>query len=532
MPICVSVSKYQSPFWELNSYILGGSCAQRGITVPKTKKANNSNNSGDNNKKEDKSHHKIGENRRVMCRESNMHDASLPIYNPNDDENDGEAVVAQGELKSTPDDDYRYYPTARRIPAFLVSISAVSIAALRETRVPGMSLTAKRVAALGITLVLGSSLLLSSPLDFHSSVRLAIIGNSLVYYNDLPRLLEAMAQGRLKQDSCLHGNADFSSHLWYGNGMYSKWQTGRARVADTEEQIFDFGACTVQELLFGEDERLGEVWASNTTNETSVAKTAWEYELVDDRSNPCLMDKSYMEYREARFLEQGRPQWDFVLMNDNTRSPCCTEQRNSSMKLLADVYLPWFKEIEATPIFMVTYSYWASQRDMSGLIDIPTFASLTYNGYLEYFQLAQDYLPSHLKPRMAPVGLAFLLVWEENPTIWKQLMHYDEIHLSPSGTFLEACVVYHTIFGMLPDPSVYGGPEGPEYLWKYARRMDPVEDVYKAFPTRQIADYLYHIAVRICVRKEIPRSLEFYATDTSVNFIPDDPIQHHGRALW
>jgi hypothetical protein len=54
------------------------------------------------------------------------------------------------------------------------------------------------------------------------NVRVAMIGNSLMYYNDLPRLLEAMSGGSITQDSCLHGDASFKSHLIYGNGMYEK----------------------------------------------------------------------------------------------------------------------------------------------------------------------------------------------------------------------------------------------------------------------------------------------------------------------
>jgi hypothetical protein len=59
-------------------------------------------------------------------------------------------------------------------------------------------------------------------------VRVAMIGNSLMYYNDLPRLLEAMSGGKLAQDSCLHGAATLRSHLLYGNGMFVKWDTGNA----------------------------------------------------------------------------------------------------------------------------------------------------------------------------------------------------------------------------------------------------------------------------------------------------------------
>jgi hypothetical protein len=67
------------------------------------------------------------------------------------------------------------------------------------------------------------------------NVRVAMIGNSLMYYNDLPRLLEAMSGGSITQDSCLHGDASFKSHLTYGNGMAEKV---RERERSREEVHF------------------------------------------------------------------------------------------------------------------------------------------------------------------------------------------------------------------------------------------------------------------------------------------------------
>lgn len=446
-----------------------------------------------------------------------MNGAREPIYDPK--ENGGHGTVPQAELTPTLDLDLEFRRKARRLPTFLppAAISASTKSASKLALKIGAS----------ATVVLLSLVYLAPSIDENETVRLAMVGNSLMYFNDLPRLLETMSEGHIVQDSCLHGNADFWSHLWYGNGMYDKWMSGQARIRDAEGVIYDYGACTVQELLFGKDERIDEDWVLNVTddsiyNATDPPQDAWVYEVQDDGTNPCLVDEDYKNYRKARYLANGRPQWDFVLLNDNTRSACCTDQRQQSMELLEDVYLPWFEEIQAVPIFMVTYGYMASKRDMSAFSDVADFASLTYNGYLDYYELALEYLPKSLKPRIAPVGLAFLLVWEENPSMWEDLMHYDEIHLSPSGTFLQACVVYHTIFGRLPDPSVYQGGEGPDYLWRTARRIAPVEDGYKPFPSRAVADYLYHIAFRICVKNEIPKSLIFYPLSTSISFTPDD----------
>lgn len=471
-----------------------------------------------------------------MCRTGSSQDASTPIYSPED-------FIGQS---SVPDEvpvdveslDVKYrVTTARRIPTLVAPIAK----------------TVSRSADV-LKVVLGTSLLIflasvAAP-DDEPVIRVAMVGNSMMYYNDLPRVLEAMAKGNLQQNSCLHGNADFSSHLWYGNGMWDKWTTGQARIWEIDDApIYDYGACSVQQLLFGKDDRLIDRRRTRTRTRqrqrqrvlastinvsdytqgddeyaTAVPEDAWEYALMNDETNPCLVDDNYNDYTQYLYETNGRPHWDFVLMNDNTRNPCCTDQRAESMELLENVYLPWLKQIKATPIFMVTYGYWASNRDMSGLTDVPTFASLTYNGYLDYARLAETMLPESLKPRVAPVGLAFLLVWEENPSLWADLIHNDEIHLSPSGTFLQACVVYATIFGKLPDTSIFEGSEGPDRLWRWARRMAPAEHEYKPYPTRDTAQYLYHIAHRICILGETPKTLIHYPANTSVLFTPDDSL--------
>ena len=482
------------------------------------------------------------------------------------------------------------------------------------------------------------------------NVRIAMIGNSLMYYNDLPRLLEAMSGGSLFQDSCLHGDASFLSHLTYGNGMYEKWATGQARMwgvdeeeyeknqqrynqnynanddnaaanddaqyyngdddanddaaqyynvdddgdANENQHIYDFGACTVEQLLLGVDERLVEEYggrrrmqstqtqsrqgiqkpnyhqtkrrrriedaaadddAINNNNDddavaaanddaaadaddavavTDDAAAAYytydddvyqdtfndEYPLEDDGSNPCLLNENYYYYKQQQYDDFGTPQWDYIILNDNSRAPCCTEQRESGLELLRDVYVPWFIETKAIPIFMVTHGSWSSKRDMSGLTDVPTFASLTYEGYREYAELVADLLPANQQPRLAPVGLAFQLVWEESPAMWETLIHQDEIHLTPSGTYLEGLIVYATIYGHLPNPRIVLNGDVAN-LFSNARRMTPSAHIQEAYPTLDRARYLYHVASRI-INGEKPRSFFWYENGEAADFVPDD----------
>jgi hypothetical protein len=450
-----------------------------------------------------------------MCRSSD--DANIPIYDPEDyaDASLFQNVNSQVESK-TPEGPTQRIHRMPRVVAPLVRRASESSALF--------------MAVTGAVVLVSLAFLFSPQDDSKEIVRVAMLGNSMMYYNDLPRVLEAMSAGRFQQNSCLHGNADFWSHLWYGNGMLDKWTNGQARMWEIEdsEPIYDYGACSVQQLLFGKDDRIfnqNKQQSSNSSNYTTIApEDAWEYELSDDGTNPCLVDDNFLQYQQDVYEVDGPPQWDFVLLNDNSRSPCCTEQRALSMELLEDVYLPWLKQIGAAPVFMATYGYWAKKRDMSGLVDIPTFASLTYNGYQDYAKLAEEYLPTSLKPRIAPVGHAFLMVWEESPSLWADLMHTDEIHLSPSGTFLQACVVYATIFGKLPPTNIFDGNEGPDRLWRWARRMAPVDDESKPFPTVDTAQYLYHIAHRVAILGETPKSHVMYPANTSVSFTPDDSL--------
>lgn len=289
-------------------------------------------------------------------------------------------------------------------------------------------------------------------------VHLAMIGNSMMYYNDLPRLLEAMSARtlgdnstqRIIQDSCLHGGADFGTHLESGNGMFEKWKTGNARIWDHAKNynLYDWGACTPEQLLLGYDARLESLLQGNGVYNDDDNNAAaedqdgnedqhnrnlynmddqydtddtWNYDdrITEEFSdiNPCHQNGNYYKYYQEKYGTYGQPKWDYVLMNDDTRSPCCTTQRESSIDLLKEVYIPMFLETGAIPIFMMTYGYWASARDMSGLQDVPTFTSYNYAGYRAYAELAAEYLPASQKPRIAPVGLAFLLIWEEKPNV-------------------------------------------------------------------------------------------------------------------
>ena len=66
--------------------------------------------------------------------------------------------------------------------------------------------------------------------------------------------------------------------------------------------------------------------------------------------------------------------------------------------------------------------------------------------------------------QVAPVGTAFTAVHAARPALWHDLFHTDGFHPSPAGSYLEALVIYATIFGVLPLASV-SMPDDPATLW-------------------------------------------------------------------
>ena len=72
--------------------------------------------------------------------------------------------------------------------------------------------------------------------------------------------------------------------------------------------------------------------------------------------NPCVQDVHYRKYIETYFRAK-EPQWDYVMINDNTRDPARLETRQTSLETLKTTYVPWFRETGATPVFLWTHAY-------------------------------------------------------------------------------------------------------------------------------------------------------------------------------
>eukprot|EP00977_Amphora_coffeiformis_P011508 scaffold2767_cov177-Amphora_coffeaeformis.AAC.82 len=385
----------------------------------------------------------------------------------------------------------------------------------------GQASSTKRLylALAAVSSLIGLALILPST-PSEPVLRVAFIGNSITFVNDMPRFIERLDGNKyIIQDSCLHGSLNLLSLAYKGNGMYNKWRTEHAVIEDDgrgthgERNLHDFGACSIPQLLLGHDQELYD-------------ENSGKY---SDGKNPCRRNTDYLAYRESLYDWSGTLTWDYVVMNDQSRQPTLYRRRKKSLMALRQVYAPLLRTVQATAVFLVTYGYVANiptnvDDDASAWKDTPTeteddmpyFTSALYYGYQEYQQVLEQ---RGVPVRMAHVGLAFLTVWEENRELWRRLFFVDGMHPSPLGTYLEGCVVYATIRQSLPP--VATRIEQVSQLWKRARRMnlgkksyskylteeEAAEQIPPALPNRIEASILSDVCRRVALEKYIPPSL-------------------------
>lgn len=278
--------------------------------------------------------------------------------------------------------------------------------------------------------------------------RVAFVGNSIIYFNDSPRFLVNLGKGSVEhQDSCLRGGTNLAQ-LWdQGNGMrFHGFATEAAKIGDQ----YDVGSPTVKDLL-------GCTPAGERRN------------------------------------------WDYVVMNDHTQGPARPESRKVAQETLLENYLPLILENEATPVIIETAAYrYPGMNNSKDLGSTHEFQRRVREGVASYAQVLREKIQSQsCQPKIAPVGSAFLHVHDDNHALWEKLFDPDNFHPSPSGTFLQGCVLHCTLFGCPPPlPST---EEEIAHLWKDARVMHGAKREEKIpLPTVKDVEYLWNVAKTIC----------------------------------
>jgi hypothetical protein len=132
--------------------------------------------------------------------------------------------------------------------------------------------------------------------------------------------------------------------------------------------------------------------------------------------------------------------WDFVVLQEQSRVPAITAQRNEHMVPAARLLDERAAESGTEPVLFMT---WAARNGLpsAGFKDYAAMQSAIEAGYLE--------VAGEIGAMVAPVGVAWQRALEEHPEL--ELWQRDGSHPSPEGTYLAACVFYATLLGESPE---------------------------------------------------------------------------------
>lgn len=338
--------------------------------------------------------------------------------------------------------------------------------------------------------------------DWEREVSVAFIGNAYLFVNDVPRIMQAISKYHIHQNSVIHPGGSLGSLLLTGNGMYSAWKTGAADMGQQyikeygrKEGVYDFGMCSVKQLLLGADEYMGY------GNPYGAYK--------NDGLNPCIMDPYYYSYVAGNLADEP-VKWDYVVLAGQTKRMVVESARNDTLFELVNSYAPMLNQSGAIPLLVDTHAFWSDSTNMTGLgNDVPSFTANIQNGVMIYASALAEVLPRSQAPIIAPVGLAYLTVWEENYDLWRMLFVRDMVHASVYGSYLFACVLYMTIFGhRLPDNDLQLQSEVAD-LFANSRKLVGGNHY---FPSQEEMLYLRHVAKRVVLKGYVPPSLPKHAS--------------------
>lgn len=345
-----------------------------------------------------------------------------------------------------------------------------------------------------------------------SNLNVAFVGNSFFYVNDLPRFVEQIADGHIFQDSVLHNYASVLEIIMTGNGMWNKWATKNAMIGGVKfttssgniAYLYDMGACSVPQLLTGHDSLV-------TSGDQSGS-------FIDDGENPCFQQDAYLEYQES-FDYTGK--WDFVVVTDQAKRMALDKFRHEALAAFNYTYGPILKKQRIAPVIVQPHAYNSEATNATGLSDLPTFTALVLEGAEVYKQYLNKRLGFFTHARIAPVGNAFLAVWEDDRSMYKKLFLDDGVHPSAFGTFLYGTVIYATMTGHMPKYKKVVVDDMETTLFGTARRLQ-ASSSNVGFPTKDEAAYLYKIAKKVH-RGHTPKSIRhFKAAADAEDFLEEE----------
>jgi hypothetical protein len=337
---------------------------------------------------------------------------------------------------------------------------------------------------------------------------IAFLGNSILYYNDCPRLLQAMLQASRDdqvcvQNSCLRGGATLTSLWQEGNGMRGKFQPPSLQrlTLSTDKNVDIHPNSSTDSLTKGSDnDRDNHAHSDDPNTNVDQDSDTSNNSMQNDFTTSDEADILGAPTVSALALERA---WDFWVLNDYTQHPARPTTRDETLHALATYYIPLWKQQQQSPVtassasptivWLHTMAYEKeAMKDTHDLGSLDQFTDLLLEGYRAYKDLCCSY---GLSCRIAPMGEAVRYVHHHynngNGSLWNRLYHSDHFHPSRYGTWLQACVLYCTLTdGATP-------PRYQDSFWRHCRYspdLFPNESVVDATE----AEILRQVAMQVC----------------------------------
>lgn len=199
--------------------------------------------------------------------------------------------------------------------------------------------------------------------------------------------------------------------------------------------------------------------------------------------------------------------WDCIIMNDYTQAPARLSSREETIEILKEKYAPLLANCTNSHgegsqcILMQTAAYRHNYiKGTSDIGDFDTFTTKLLEGYTAYANVLKEEMKTLKPPKIAPFGMAYSIVHEENESLFPKLYQNDDFHPTPHGTFLQGCIFHITIFGEAPNLELLNlkDDKSIENLWANARCMQSDDEEPKPFPTLEEAKYLLDVSKRAC----------------------------------
>jgi poly(3-hydroxybutyrate) depolymerase len=265
-------------------------------------------------------------------------------------------------------------------------------------------------------------------------------------------------------------------------------------------------------------------------NLLSSNKQIQPFYIFMDAPGGFTLEQHYSQGQTPDIIQKGN--WDYVVLQEGSHVTITDKQKFVDYSRKLDEQI---KKAGAKTIFYMTWAYQNSDPNMFGQVADA------------YTKIAED-----VNAIVVPVGLAWQKALKEAKTI--ELYDKDNVHQSPAGTYLTACVFYITLTGRNPQGLPNAGlnmlkKDDVDFLqktaWQTISEMDlampPVGDPLRDYGSDKKQRYMTQQAfenfeksqqLRQQARKDIFEKVFVQDVNENYNYLVYKPQDYEKKKDW